>query len=131
MEDIESFVKVLRQKRLANQRELDRLDVETDEHMKMIRELQDLRSKPLLDYFQWKLIVPLHENRRSYMNNVPLFVGERKECIENITKHLITITSHKHSIHKIVHSAKDVSGLPVPHDYAQYVQIFYSSPSVL
>lgn len=58
------------------------------------------------------------------------FVGNRERCKESITKHLNLITAHKHSVHKIIHSAEDVSGLPVPHDYAQYVTIF-CSPSVL
>ncbi|KYQ58595.1 hypothetical protein ALC60_02240 [Trachymyrmex zeteki] len=44
---------------------------------------------------------------------------EREQCKENITKHLNMITSHKHSVHKIVHSTSNISGLPVSHDYAQ------------
>lgn len=88
MEDIERFIKVVQQKRLTNQRKLERLDVESDEHRKIMKELRDLRR-------------------------------EGEQCKENITKHLNTITSHKHSIHKIVHSTQDISGLPVPHDYAQ------------
>ncbi|XP_012534848.1 uncharacterized protein LOC105835817 [Monomorium pharaonis] len=89
MEDIERFIKVVQQKRLASQRELERLDTESDEHKEMMKELRDLRRK-------------------------------REQCKENITKHLNTITSHKHSIHKIVHSTQhSISGLPVPHNYAQ------------
>ncbi|KAL6266224.1 hypothetical protein P5V15_003084 [Pogonomyrmex californicus] len=95
MEDIENFIKLIQQKRLANQRELERLDAEPDEHKKLMKELRDLR-------------------------------GQRIQCKENITKYLNTITSHKHSVHKIVHSSKDISGLPVPHDCAQDVKTMFT-----
>ncbi|XP_011640695.1 uncharacterized protein LOC105429428 [Pogonomyrmex barbatus] len=95
MEDIERFIKLIQQKRLANQRELERLDAEPDEHKKLMKELRDLR-------------------------------GQRIQCKENITKHLNMITSHKHSVHKIVHSSKDISGLPVPHDCAQDVKTMFT-----
>lgn len=95
MEDIERYIKVVQQKRLANQRELDRLDEDPPEHRKLMKELQDLRR-------------------------------EREQCKENITKHLNTITSHKHFIHKIIHSTNDISGLPVPHDYAQDMMTMFT-----
>ncbi|KYN01176.1 hypothetical protein ALC62_08018 [Cyphomyrmex costatus] len=88
MEDIERFIRVVQQKRCADHRELEHLDVEPSEHRKLIKELQDLRR-------------------------------EREQCKENVTKHLNMITSHKHSIHKIIHSTNNISGLPVSHDYAQ------------
>ncbi|XP_011875457.1 PREDICTED: uncharacterized protein LOC105566227 [Vollenhovia emeryi] len=94
MEDIELFIKVVQQKRLANQHELDRLDAEPKEHKKFMKELRGLQK-------------------------------EREQCKKNIAKHLGTITSQKHSIHKIVHSTKDVSGLPVPHDYAQDMKTMF------
>lgn len=88
MEDIERFIKIVQQKRLVNQRELECLDVPSDEHKKLMKELQDLKR-------------------------------ERELCKENTIKHLGIITGHRHSIHKLVQSSKDISGLPVPHDYAQ------------
>ncbi|KYN35342.1 hypothetical protein ALC56_10517 [Trachymyrmex septentrionalis] len=88
MDDIERFIKVIQQKRLANQRELEHLDEEPSEHKELMKELRDLRR-------------------------------ETEQCKENITKHLNMITSHKHSVHKIVHSTSNISGLPVSHDYAQ------------
>jgi len=45
MEDIERFIKVRQQKRLANQRELERLDTESNEHRKLMKELRDLKSE--------------------------------------------------------------------------------------
>ncbi|XP_018367387.1 PREDICTED: uncharacterized protein LOC108763936 isoform X2 [Trachymyrmex cornetzi] len=88
MDDIERFIRVIQQKRLANQCELERLDEEPSEHRELMKELQNLRR-------------------------------ETEQCKENITKHLNMITSHKHSVHKIVHSTSNISGLPVSHDYAQ------------
>ncbi|KAL6434458.1 hypothetical protein ACFW04_006099 [Cataglyphis niger] len=95
MEDIERFIKIMQQKRLINQRELAHLDVPSDEHKKLMKELQDLKR-------------------------------ERELCKENITKHLSIITGHKHSIHKLVQSSKNISGLPVPHDYAQDLTIMFT-----
>ncbi|XP_077269961.1 uncharacterized protein LOC143901463 [Temnothorax americanus] len=95
MEDVEHFIKVMQQKRLAKQRELDRLDTETSEYDKLLKELQDLRK-------------------------------DREQCKENIAKHFSTITSHKHSIQKMVNSTKDVSGLPVPHDFAENVATMFT-----
>ncbi|XP_070172194.1 uncharacterized protein [Polyergus mexicanus] len=95
MEDIERFIKVVQQKRLINQRELEHLDVPSDEHKKLMKELQDLKR-------------------------------ERELCKENIIKHLGIITGHKHSIHKLVQSSKDISGLPVPHNYAQDLTIMFT-----
>ncbi|XP_018046652.1 PREDICTED: uncharacterized protein LOC108686083 [Atta colombica] len=89
MNDIERFIRVMQEKRLANQRELECLDEESSEHKELMKELRDLRR-------------------------------ETEQCKENITKHLNMITSHKHSVHKIVHSTSNISGLPVSHDYAQY-----------
>lgn len=47
--------------------------------------------------------------------------------MENIIKDLNTITAHKHTIHKVVQSSKDISGLPISHDYAQYDKNLLSS----
>ncbi|XP_011065414.1 PREDICTED: uncharacterized protein LOC105152696 isoform X2 [Acromyrmex echinatior] len=88
MDDIERFIRVMQQKRLANQLELECLDKEPSEHKELMKELRDLRR-------------------------------ETEQCKENITKHLNMITSHKHSVHKIVHSTSNISGLPVSHDYAR------------
>ncbi|XP_011697462.1 PREDICTED: uncharacterized protein LOC105455667 [Wasmannia auropunctata] len=63
---------------------------------------------------------------RKLMKELQDLRGEREQCKENITKHLNMITSHKHSIHKIVHSTNDISGLPVPHDYAQDMTTMFS-----
>lgn len=88
MEEIERFIKIVRQKRLINQRELERLDTPSNEHKELMKELQQLKR-------------------------------ERESCKEKIIKHLGIITKHRYSIHKFVQSSKDISGLPVPHDYAQ------------
>lgn len=88
MEEIERFIKIVRQKRLINQRELERLDEPSNEHKELMKTLQDLKR-------------------------------ERELSTEKIIKHLGIITRHRHSIHKFVQSSKDISGLPVPHDYAQ------------
>lgn len=48
MEDVERFIKIVQQKRLANQRELEHLETESNEQRKLMKELQDLRSKSLL-----------------------------------------------------------------------------------
>lgn len=45
MEDVERFIKIVQQKRLANQRELDSLVAEPSEYRKLMKELRDLRSK--------------------------------------------------------------------------------------
>ncbi|XP_012216413.1 uncharacterized protein [Linepithema humile] len=94
MENIESFIKIMQQKRLAAQHELDRLDEEHSKENKLMKKLRDLRN-------------------------------EREHIKENITKHLNTMTAHKHSIHKIIHSSKDISGLPVSHDCAQDVKTMF------
>lgn len=44
MEDIERFIKIMQQKRLIYQRELEHLDEPSDEHKKLMKELQDLKS---------------------------------------------------------------------------------------
>ncbi|KAH0948404.1 hypothetical protein HN011_002795 [Eciton burchellii] len=95
MDDIERFIKIVQQKRQADQRELEHLDVDSDEHKTLMKKLRNLKK-------------------------------EREQCKENITKHLNMITAHKHSIHKIIHSAKDISGLPVPHDYAQDMKTMFT-----
>ncbi|XP_025262107.1 uncharacterized protein LOC105259405 [Camponotus floridanus] len=95
MEDIERFIKIMQQKRLVNQRELERLDEPSDEHKKLMKELQDLKR-------------------------------ERQLSKENIIKHLGIITGHKHSIYKLVQSSKNISGLPVPHDYAQDLTVMFT-----
>ncbi|KAL0122926.1 hypothetical protein PUN28_007530 [Cardiocondyla obscurior] len=51
---------------------------------------------------------------------------KREQYIENIAKHLRTITSYKHSIHKCVHSTNVISGLPVPHHYASDVTVMFT-----
>lgn len=51
MEDIERFIKIVQQKRLINQRELEHLDVPSDEHKKLMKELQDLKSRCILYHF--------------------------------------------------------------------------------
>lgn len=51
MEDIERFIKIMQQKRLINQRELEHLDVPSDEHKKLMKELQDLKSRCILCHF--------------------------------------------------------------------------------
>jgi len=45
MNDIERFIRVMQEKRLANQCELERLDEEPSEHKELMKELRDLRSK--------------------------------------------------------------------------------------
>jgi len=60
MEDIERFIKIMQQKRLVNQRELERLDEPSDEHKKLMKELQDLKSTYLIIfYFSLEIIVSL------------------------------------------------------------------------
>lgn len=44
MEEIERFIKIVRQKRLINQRELERLDEPSNEHKELMKTLQDLKS---------------------------------------------------------------------------------------
>ncbi|XP_072767193.1 uncharacterized protein [Anoplolepis gracilipes] len=95
MEDIERFIKIVQQKRLVNQCELERLDVPSDEHKKLVKELQNLKR-------------------------------ERELMKENIIKHLAVITGHRHSIHKLVQSSNDISGLPVSHDYAQDLTVMFT-----
>lgn len=128
MEDIERFIKIMQQKRLVNQRELERLDEPSDEHKKLMKELQDLKSTYFIIFnISLEIIVFL---RIIYTEvfvislrciNIKLFTGERQLSKENIIKYLGIITGHKHSIYKLVQSSKNISGLPVPHDYAQYV----------
>ena len=118
MKDIEDFIKIVQQKRLADQHKLEHLDVDCREK-KLMKELRDLRSTPfsVIDFCLYYFSAPSH----NYVIN--LFIDERERLKENITKHLNMIAAHKHSIHKIVHSSKHISGLPVPHNYAQYVRI--------
>ncbi|XP_029172678.1 uncharacterized protein LOC114941745 [Nylanderia fulva] len=88
MEEIESLIKIMQEKRRINQCELERLDTPSNEHKELMKELQDLKR-------------------------------ERDLCKEKIIKHLGIIMGHRHSIYKFSQSSKDISGLPVPHDYAQ------------
>jgi len=74
MEDIEHFIRVVQQKRLANQRELDRLDVEPNEHSKLMKELRDLRSKLCL----FPVGINYSENRCSYMRKCPIVHREER-----------------------------------------------------
>lgn len=51
MEDIERFIKIMQQKRFIYQRELKRLDEPSDEHKKLMKELQDLKSILIISTF--------------------------------------------------------------------------------
>ena len=53
MNDIERFIRVMQEKRLANQCELERLDEEPSEHKELMKELRDLRSKLFQIIFNW------------------------------------------------------------------------------
>lgn len=44
MEDIERYIKIIHQRRIATQRELDSLREESDEHKKLMKTLQDIKS---------------------------------------------------------------------------------------
>ncbi|XP_067205126.1 uncharacterized protein [Linepithema humile] len=123
MENIESFIKIMQQKRLAAQHELDRLDEEHSKENKLMKKLRDLRSMSFLATNFSLYCYSAQDNH--YVFNVELFIDEREHIKENITKHLNTMTAHKHSIHKIIHSSKDISGLPVSHDCAQDVKTMF------
>ncbi|RLU27618.1 hypothetical protein DMN91_001422 [Ooceraea biroi] len=66
------------------------------------------------------------DEHRKLMKKVRDLSKKIEQRKENITKHLNMITAHKHSIHKIIHSANDISGLPVPHDYAQDMRTMFT-----
>jgi tRNA(Glu) U13 pseudouridine synthase TruD len=44
MDDIERFIKIVQQKRQADQRELEHLDVDSDEHKTLMKKLRNLKS---------------------------------------------------------------------------------------
>jgi len=44
MDDIERFIKIVQQKRQADQCELEHLDVDSNEHKTLMKKLQNLKS---------------------------------------------------------------------------------------
>lgn len=121
MEDIEYYVKLMQRQRLHNESKLKLIETESEVvHKNFMKTLQDLKSISIILSFISVWIAFFY----NYMINNELFTGETEQCKDSITKNLNTLVAFKHSIHKIVHSSQDISGLPVPHDCAEYIGLY-------
>ncbi|KMQ97509.1 membrane protein [Lasius niger] len=90
------------------------------------RFIKIVQQKRLLNQRELKRLDAPSDEHEELMKKLRDLKREREVCKENIVKHLGIITGHKHSIHKFVQSSKDISGLPVPHNYAQDMRIMFT-----
>ncbi|CAK9800508.1 hypothetical protein ANTPLA_LOCUS2453 [Anthophora plagiata] len=60
------------------------------------------------------------------MNKLQTLKDERNDCKESISKNLQRLTTHEHSIYKLIHNSESVPGLPVSHDYHRQAIMFLS-----
>ena len=51
---------------------------------------------------------------------------ESTSCIETVSKNLQSLTTHKHSIYKLVHDSENAPGLPISHNYHRRAITFLS-----
>ncbi|CAL1680540.1 unnamed protein product [Lasius platythorax] len=90
------------------------------------RFIKIVQQKRLLNQRELKRLDAPSDEHEELMKKLRDLKREREVCKENIVKHLGIITGHRHSIHKFVQSSKDISGLPVPHNYAQDMRIMFT-----
>ncbi|KAG7189082.1 hypothetical protein KM043_008661 [Ampulex compressa] len=60
------------------------------------------------------------------MKEIQDLENERNRCKANIAKNLNVLTTHKHSIYKIIKDSENVPGLPITHTYQQQAVSFFS-----
>ncbi|XP_076751963.1 uncharacterized protein LOC143424040 [Xylocopa sonorina] len=96
MSSIEDFIEILRKKRTIREKQF------ANEEIKQIAEYNDL------------------------MNKLKTVKDELNNCKENIGKNLQHLTTHKHSISKLIQNADSTPRLPITHDYHRQAIMFLS-----
>ncbi|CAL7946034.1 unnamed protein product [Xylocopa violacea] len=96
MSSIENVIELLRKKRAIREKQF------ANEEIKQITEYNDL------------------------MNTLQTVKDELNNCKENIGKNLQRLTTHKHSISKLIQNSESTPRLPITHDYHRQAIMFLS-----
>nr|XP_034172528.1 uncharacterized protein LOC117600768 isoform X2 [Osmia lignaria] len=60
------------------------------------------------------------------MESLQTLKDNRNDCKENISKNLLHLTTHKHSVYKLIYNSENSAGLPVSHDHHRQIIMLLS-----
>ena len=66
------------------------------------------------------------EEYNDLIHTLQAMKDERISCIETVNKNLQSLTTHKHSIYKLVHNSENAPGLPISRNYHRQAVTFLS-----